>query len=126
MQKGANYDEETCQYFLMQAVDSEEKHRCVLKNYSSELDEGIKKLCEEFSDVFEEPKGLPPLREGHNHPVVLLEGANPVNLRPYRYPKIQKDEIERQVRELLEAGVIRNSSSSFASPIVLVNEKDGT
>nr|GEY05176.1 reverse transcriptase [Tanacetum cinerariifolium] len=42
-----------------------------------------------------------------------------------RYPPIQKDVIEKTTRELLESGVIRDSQSPFAAPVVLVKKKDG-
>ncbi|GKD38620.1 reverse transcriptase [Tanacetum coccineum] len=49
-----------------------------------------------------------------------------VNIRPYRHPPTQKDDIKTMVKELLEAGVIKVSNSPFASPIVLVKKKDNT
>ena len=45
---------------------------------------------------------------------------------PYKYAYHHKDEIERQVRELLQARVIRQSTSLFSSPVILVKKKDGT
>ncbi|CAA0831880.1 Unknown protein [Striga hermonthica] len=48
-----------------------------------------------FSDVFEEPSGLPPTR-GRDHCIVLKPGSLPVAVRPYRYPAAHKDELERQ------------------------------
>ncbi|KAJ0494369.1 putative nucleotidyltransferase, Ribonuclease H [Helianthus annuus] len=39
---------------------------------------------------------------------------------------MQKDIIEQTVQEMLNAGVIRNSASPFASPVVLVKKKDGS
>jgi hypothetical protein len=45
---------------------------------------------------------------------------------PYRYPKRQKDEIKKNIRELLEMGFICPSNSPFASAMVLVKKKDGT
>lgn len=35
-------------------------------------------------------------------------------------------EIEKQIKEMLNSGIIQKSSSSFASPIILVKKKDGT
>lgn len=49
-----------------------------------------------------------------------------MNARPYRYSPLHKDEIERQVKELLTTGFITTSNSPFASPVLLVQKKDGT
>jgi hypothetical protein len=70
-------------------------------------------VLETYETVFEEPKGLPPQRKC-DHKIPLLPGAAPVNLRPYRYSPFQKNEIEKQIKELLAQGVIRPSSSPFA------------
>jgi hypothetical protein len=56
----------------------------------------------------------------------LEEGAKLVITTPYRHPKKYKDEIEKAIKELLDMGHIRPSSSPFASSIVLVKKKDGT
>ncbi|XP_057868224.1 uncharacterized mitochondrial protein AtMg00860-like [Cryptomeria japonica] len=45
---------------------------------------------------------------------------------PYRYPKKQKDEIEKAIKELLDMGYIRPRKSPFALTVVLVKKKDGT
>ena len=84
--------------------------------------EHLLNLC---ADVFQEPKGLPPKRK-KEHVITLKEGEGPVNVRPYRYPHHHKNEIERQVKEMLEMGVIRPSTSSFSSPVILVKKKDGS
>lgn len=57
-------------------------------------------LVEKYQDVFNLPKGLPPVRH-QDHNIVLQEGTNPVNVRPYQYPQVQKDEIERLIHDML-------------------------
>nr|GEW21105.1 hypothetical protein [Tanacetum cinerariifolium] len=76
------------------------------------------KLLGEFKDVFQMPKTLLPKRP-FDHRITLKEGTQPISLRPYHYPTIQKDIIEKTTRELLDSGVIRDSHSSFAAPVVL-------
>jgi hypothetical protein len=55
-----------------------------------------------------------------------MPGVQPVNIKPYRYNPTQKDEIERQVREMLVNGVVQPSRSPFSSPVLLVKKKDGS
>lgn len=47
-----------------------------------------------------------------------------VKVRPYKYHVIQKTEIEKLIQEMLQAGIIRDSNSPFASPVVMVKKKD--
>ncbi|KAJ8472206.1 hypothetical protein OPV22_026549 [Ensete ventricosum] len=82
-------------------------------------------LLDEFTDVFTEPRGLPPNRQ-HDHRIPILSGKPPTNLRPYHYPHLQKDDIENIVKEMLDTGVIRPSCSPYSSPVLLVRKKDGT
>lgn len=77
-----------------------------------------------FEEVFHLPKGLPPRRE-HGHAILLKSNAATPNLRPYRYPFYQKNEIETIVGEMLQAGIIRHITSLFSSPVLLVKKKDG-
>ncbi|XP_028793005.1 uncharacterized protein LOC114748689 [Neltuma alba] len=81
-------------------------------------------LLERYSRVFDEPCELPPSRR-FDHSIPLIDNK-PINCRPYRYGPMQKAEIESQVQQMLSHGVIRESSSSFAAPVVLVQKKDGS
>lgn len=69
--------------------------------------------------MFREPQGLPSVRE-RAHSTNLIDGQSPVNVRPYHYPHHQKYEIEKQVKEMLATGIIRNSASAYSSPFILV------
>lgn len=71
------------------------------------------------------PTELPP-SQACNHCIPLILGAQPVFLRPYRYPSRLKDEIEHQVNEMLAQGLIQPSTILFSSPVLLVKKKDGT
>jgi len=86
---------------------------------------GIQSLLDQFADVFETPSGLPPRRQ-YDHQIPLLPGARPVSIRPYRVAPALKTEIERQIQELLDQGVITHSNSGFASPVILVRKSDKT
>jgi hypothetical protein len=49
-----------------------------------------------------------------------------VNVRPYRYPHYQKNDIEKMIVELLSSGVIRPNTSPYSSPVILVKKHDGS
>jgi len=56
----------------------------------------------------------------------LSQGIDPVNRRPYRYVKNQKDIIDKLIQEYLKSEIIQNSSSPHASQVVLVGREDGS
>lgn len=65
----------------------------------------ITSLLSKYSNLFTLPLDFP---SPHliDHKIPLIPNTNPINIRPYRYPHSQKAEIERQVQELLDSGVI--------------------
>ena len=62
----------------------------------------------------------------HHPPHPFTTNTNPINVRPYRYPYSQKNELERQVATMLDTDMIRHSHSPFSSPMLLVKKKDGS
>ena len=78
----------------------------------------------EFSDVFAvddehgEVKGV-------EHQIVTGD-SQPIRQVPRRVPFALRGEISRMVHEMLDANVIEESASPWASPVVLVRKKDGT
>ena len=56
---------------------------------------------------------------------INLTSAVPFRVRPYRYSDRVKQEIHRQVEEMLAQDVIEPSHSPYSSPVVMVKKKDG-
>lgn len=69
------------------------------------------------------PKGLPPKR-GFEHMIELQDGSKLVMITPYKHPRVYKEDIEKEIKELLDMGFIFPSSSHFSSSVVLVKKKD--
>jgi hypothetical protein len=82
-----------------------------------EKDETSGSIPSDVQALFATPEGLPPHRAvSHSH----------VQIRPYRFTLELKDEIKKQVSEMLQSGVIRPSTSNFASTLIMVKKKDQT
>jgi hypothetical protein len=91
---------------------------------SSEWPPEIQHLLQQYQALFEHPSQLPPSRSC-DHAIPLIPGAGPIFSRSYHFAPTIKDEIEKQVHEMLAAGLIQKSSSPFSSPMLLV-KKDNT
>jgi hypothetical protein len=76
-------------------------------------------LSHSFEDVFSEPSGLPP-PQACDHRIYLKPNTEPVVVHPYRYPQLQKNELEAQCIKMLEQGIIRPITSPFSAPVLLV------
>jgi hypothetical protein len=86
-------------------------------------DDLLQSLLEAYADIFANPSGLP-LQRRHDHKIHLLPGTAPVAVRPYHYPQLLKDEVERQCTDMLAQGTIRPSTSPFSYPVLLVKKAD--
>ncbi|KAD3068970.1 hypothetical protein E3N88_36850 [Mikania micrantha] len=113
------------QLFSLKLVNNDECFQHQPKVEGIQNSKELQRLLDEFQDIFEVPKGLPPSRDC-DHKIKLKDDSIQLNLKPYRYPAAQKNIIEQMTQELLDSGVIRNSTSSFAAPVVLVKKKDGS
>ena len=86
----------------------------------------LREIIEEYHDVFPStlPKGCPPKRD-IVHEINTELGVEPVNRPPYRLSPAEQDEMEEQVKDLLDQGFIRPSNSPYGAPILFVPKKDG-
>jgi hypothetical protein len=83
-------------------------------------------VVNEFPDVFpEELPGMPPDRD-IEFVIELRSGTTPIYKTPYRTATPELAELKEHIKELLEKGFIRPSSSPWGAPVIFVPKKDGT
>lgn len=85
----------------------------------------ITSLFRKYSDVFSKNDDDIGCTDTVQHRIRLTDNA-PVSQQYRRIPPSQFEEVKQHIRKLLENGVIRESTSPFASPIVLVRKKDNS
>ena len=68
--------------------------------------------------------GLPP-EERPKHRIDLLPDAVPAHAPAYRLSPKENDEIKQQITELLEAGLIRPSTSPWGALVLFAKKKGG-
>ena len=56
---------------------------------------------------------------------IKLNSEQPVYRHPYRLSHSEQEIVKSKVSELLNAGIVQESESSFASPVILVKKKNG-
>lgn len=83
-------------------------------------------LVHQFSIIFEPQTTLPSNRGSFDHRIPLIDSKILVNKKPYRYPTVKKNIIEKLVQKMLNQKVIQYSTSPYAYPMVLVGKKDGS
>jgi hypothetical protein len=91
-----------------------------------DLPDEIQELLEEFTDIIvdELPHSLPPMRSVSHH-IDLIPGASFPNKDAYKLTPQENEEVKRQVQELLDKGLVRESLSPCVVSTVLSPKKDG-
>eukprot|EP00253_Pinus_taeda_P016359 PITA_16359 len=106
---------EGCQTYVIQEVSQEKGPS--LEQYP---------VLAEFPDVFpKELPGLPPVRE-LDLTIELKPGTHSISKAPYRMTALELQELQIQLKELLDVGHIRPSTSPWGAPIIFVKKKDGS
>eukprot|EP00253_Pinus_taeda_P011532 PITA_11532 len=119
--------------FLKQVENSEMNYAVVRKTRTvllhteiTDLPIEIQQMLEEFTDIVVDDLSdkLPPKRSISHH-IDFIPGASLPNKEAYRMSPKDNEEIRKQVQELLDKGLIRESLSPCAVPTVLAPKKGG-
>ena len=85
---------------------------------SSEMSE-ITNLFNEYIDIFKVEGGPHGDYSGVKHEI-KTNGHPPIRSRPYRYTPHIQAEIKKQVNEMLDQGIIKESTSPWCFPVCMV------
>ena len=95
--------------------------RVVAPSLSCEQKQQLQQVMGAFPTVFQTMPGHTDVVEHEIH----VGDVTPIRQRPYRIPYSRRELVKRELDEMMAAGVIQPSTSPWASPIVLVEKKDG-
>ena len=105
-------------------VENELRKMCASK-LSREQRTEMMCLLSEFQDVFYQGGELRAVNVGVEHRIRVKTDSPPMAQRPRRLSPEEEAEVRKEIEELKEMGVIRESNSAWASPIVCARRKNG-
>lgn len=82
----------------------------------------VNELLNEFSSTLTDKPGLTDLIEFS----LKLTDNKPIRLKPYPLPHAKIDDVRREIKTMLDLGVIEKTDSAYGSPIVLIKKRDNS
>ena len=124
--KGKNFEEKKVVKALTLTCENKQAlNQIINKQLEIKEKDSLKRLINSYKQIFSQHE----FDLGHNetHPFTIDTGdAKPIKQRTYRTSPKNKEIIEKQISELLKLGVIEKSYSPWASPVIIVKNKNGS
>lgn len=79
-------------------------------------------LCAKYRDILYTPDQNMTFTSDVKHSIKTTDDL-PIYTKSYRYPFIHKEEVTRQINEMLEKNIIRPSNSPWSTPVWIVSKK---
>ena len=98
---------------------------CKRESLSPKVSKGLQDLLRKYDDLFARDSGDLGRTTLVQHSINTGD-AKPIRQPPRRVPIALQPELEKEVKNMLEKGVIEPGTSPWSSPVVLVRKKDGT
>ena len=129
------YNREVCSFCSNANKDNKDQNKVSIINVKDlNLEENIdeetlgkfEKLINDFRDIFSkqnEPIGKTSILK---HNIKLKNPDEIINVVPYRVPYKYQALLDIELKNMKDAGIIRDSISPFNSPVIVVKKKDGT
>lgn len=92
------------------------------KHLNNEEKSALLKILSKNSKIFHNDSEKLSCTSAIQHRIKTTDDI-PVHTKTYRYPHVHKAEVEKQINEMLEDGIIQNSISPWTSPIWIVPKK---
>ncbi|XP_076029852.1 uncharacterized protein LOC143018378 [Oratosquilla oratoria] len=100
--------------------DTSEAVEKSLSSLKGEMREEVRALLKENTQIF---SSCPTVTQAIHHDVVLEDGAKPVRQTPYRLSPQKKRIMEKEMRQLLDQGLVEPGTSPWASPACCIGTK---
>uniref|UniRef100_A0A1X7U211 RNA-directed DNA polymerase n=1 Tax=Amphimedon queenslandica TaxID=400682 RepID=A0A1X7U211_AMPQE len=107
---------------VIEAPDFETTELIVGETLDERQREDLTQLLAQYKDVITSDLGRTTLAEH----CIEVEGASPYRQSPYRIPLGKQEEVRKEIQRMEDMGVIRPTTSDWASPMVIVPKKDGS
>lgn len=123
-----SFNENNYELFYTDVTHSQTNNKVDIENLirtahmNSEEKKQILNVCKKYSDIFHTESQPLTFTNQIKH-AIKTKDEIPIHTKSYRYPFIHKPEVERQMKSMLDQGIIRPSNSPWSSPIWIVPKK---
>ena len=95
---------------------------CVGAELNGEQQNEVMEVLRRYEELFTEIPGKASVIE---HKIDLTDDR-PIRCKPFSLPYAKRGEIRKKIKNIMDTGIVRESSSPYASPLVVVKKKDGS
>ena len=127
-QKNLKKDKDIEYCIMINVQKSEKAERFKTQDWENLKDNPAYNVLKKYEGtVFrkELPAEIPPSREGIEHEIQLKPGTTPIAVSQWRQSPDQQKVIREWTKEMIQAGIIRPSTSAFAAPTFCVKKPVG-